>query len=113
MPSPFHRLPIYLKILSSSVITLLLVCVFIFIYYPKQQRASALESLEVKDYALAEMMALEVAFALDAEGLDRVFETIEWARRDPSMAASGRPRRGGRRRGGRRSGGAHLAGAGE
>ncbi|MFH2141128.1 MAG: hypothetical protein ABIJ97_01800, partial [Bacteroidota bacterium] len=60
MKNIISRLSIRTKILSSSIFMLLLVCAFIFTYYPYTQKQEINSTMQNKYHDMAEMIALGV-----------------------------------------------------
>lgn len=82
----FSQLPIRVKLLSSSILTLILISLFIFSYYPVQQKKQVQNALENKVLSMAEMFALSTGIALGLDNFSAITEAMDWAKRDSSLA---------------------------
>ena len=86
MKNVISNLPLRIKILFSSVITILLICAFIVIYYPNVQKENLSQTLQSKDHSLAEMIALGVGIGMETSDFDVISEALKWAKKDSSLA---------------------------
>ncbi len=82
----FSQLPIRVKLLSSSAFTLILISIFIFTYYPNQQRLQVKKALENKVMSMAEMFALNTGIALGSNNFSAISEAMNWAKRDSILS---------------------------
>ncbi|MFH1278076.1 MAG: response regulator [Candidatus Eisenbacteria bacterium] len=73
-------LPIRAKLAISSLLALLAISMFVLIYYPHEQRRSAVETAEERDHGLAVMIALSVGVALELEDYEALTASLEWTR---------------------------------
>jgi signal transduction histidine kinase/CheY-like chemotaxis protein/HPt (histidine-containing phosphotransfer) domain-containing protein len=80
------RFPIRLKVLCGAVAVLALVSLFNFVYYPTRERERTLTALENRTTNTAELVALGVGIALEANDLSAIRAALAWAKRDPSLA---------------------------
>jgi len=78
-------LPIRIKFLVSSVVTLLLISIFIFTYYPHQQRQQIVKALENKIIGMADMVAIGTGIALNSHDFSAVSEMVNWAKQDSNL----------------------------
>ncbi len=69
----------------SAVVTLLPISIFIFTYYPQQQRQQIVTALENKIIGMAEMVALGTGMALNSHDFSAVSEMVNWAKRDTNL----------------------------
>jgi two-component system, sensor histidine kinase and response regulator len=80
------RFPIWLKVMSGAVSILALVSLFNFVYYPSRERTRTVDALENRTTNTAELVALGIGIALEANDLSAVSAALAWAKRDPSLA---------------------------
>jgi two-component system, sensor histidine kinase and response regulator len=80
------RFPIRLKVLCVAVAVLAVVSLFNFVYYPTRERQRTLTALENRTTNTAELVALGVGIALEANDLSAIRAALTWAKRDPSLA---------------------------
>src|SRR4051812_18784802 len=80
------RFPIRLKVMCGAVSVIALVSLFNFVYYPSRERARTVAALENRTTNTAELVALGVGIALEANDLSAVSGALAWAKRDPSLA---------------------------
>lgn len=80
------RFPIRVKVLCGAVAVLALVSLFNFVYYPTRERQRTLAALENRTTNTAELVALGVGIALEANDLSAIRAALSWAKRDPSLA---------------------------
>jgi two-component system sensor histidine kinase/response regulator len=80
------RFPIRLKVMSGAVSIIALVSLFNFVYYPSRERARTVAALENRTSNTAELVALGIGIALEANDLNAVSGALAWAKRDPSLA---------------------------
>ncbi len=80
------RFPIRLKVMCGAVAVLALVSLFNFVYYPTRERERTLAALENRTTNIAELVALGVGIALEANDLSSIRAALTWAKRDPSLA---------------------------
>jgi signal transduction histidine kinase/CheY-like chemotaxis protein len=82
----FSRLPIRIKILGSSTFTLILISLFIFAYYPREQKKQIFKAVQNKAYSMAEMIALGVGIGLESSDFSAIKEALNWAKRDRDLS---------------------------
>ena len=80
------RFPIRLKVLCGAVAVLALVSLFNFVYYPSRERERTVSALENRTTNTAELVAIGVGIALEANDLSAIRAALSWAKRDPSLA---------------------------
>src|SRR4051812_24463340 len=80
------RFPIRLKVMCGAVSVIALVSLFNFVYYPSRERARTVAALENRTANTAELVALGIGIALEANDLSAVSGAFAWAKRDPSLA---------------------------
>ena len=80
------RFPIRLKVMCGAVSILALVSLFNFVYYPSRERARTVAALENRTTNTAELVALGIGIAVEANELSAVSAALAWAKRDPSLA---------------------------
>jgi CheY-like chemotaxis protein/HAMP domain-containing protein len=86
MKDILSRLPIRTKFLASSVLTLILISLFIFVYYPSRQKQLALKTLEYKVRSMAEMVALGVGVGLGSSNYSAITEAMKLAKGDSALS---------------------------
>jgi PAS domain S-box-containing protein len=67
------------------MVTLLLISIFIFTYYPHQQRQQIVKALENKIIGMANMVALGTGIALNSHDFSAVSEMVNWAKQDTNL----------------------------
>ena len=85
MINTISKLPIRIKILSSSVITLLLICAFIFTYYPYKDKEQLNDLMQQKNNSAAEMIALGVGMGMETSNFDLITKALVWAKKDSDL----------------------------
>jgi PAS domain S-box-containing protein len=85
MKSIILKMPIRLKIISISVVTLLLICAFIVTYFPYQQKKEMSTAMQNKLHGMSEMIAFGVGVGMHTSDFQLVVETIKWAKKDPEV----------------------------
>src|SRR5215216_6298268 len=86
MTTLVSKFPIRLKVMSGAVSILALVSLFNFVYYPSRERTRTVAALENRTTNTAELVALGIGIALEANDLSAVSAALAWAKRDPSLA---------------------------
>lgn len=82
----FSKMSIRSKFLLSSVLTLFLISLFIFTYYPTQQKEQIFKSMEIKDHAVAKVISLGVGVGMSSSDFTVISEAISWAKNDSNLA---------------------------
>ncbi len=82
----FLNLPIKLKLIGTNVFLLLLIAVFIFVYYPTQQKRQLERELNNKLMDMTEMVALGVGVALYTGDSKIIVRVSDWAKSDEDLA---------------------------
>ena len=85
MFQPLSNLPIRTKIFVSSILTLFMICTFIFIYYPNQQKQQMFQTMEEKHHAVVDMLAFGVGFGMASGDFEAVTQALDWAKQDKSL----------------------------
>jgi len=85
MLSIFSKMPIRLKIIGISVITLLLICAFIITYFPNQAKKEMALAMQNKFHRMSEMIALGVGLGMHTSDFQLVVEAMKWAKSDPEV----------------------------
>lgn len=85
MREKIARLSIRTKLLVPTMSTLLVTAVFIFLYYPAQQKSQALRTLEAKALGMGEIISLNMAFGL-ARDMSAVAEAFRVAQSDSTLS---------------------------
>ncbi len=85
MINTISKLPIRIKILSSSIITLLLICAFIFTYYPYKDKEQLNDLMQQKNNSAAEMIALGVGMGMETSNFDLITKALVWAKKDSDL----------------------------
>jgi two-component system, sensor histidine kinase and response regulator len=80
------QLPIRVKVLFGAIAVLSVVSLFNFVYYPTRERQRTLSALENRTSNTAELVAVGVGIALEANDLSAIRSALTWAKRDPSLA---------------------------
>ncbi len=80
------KLPLRVKLLSGMAAAVLLICLFIYSYYPERQRQQSITATETKVQSMAEMVALGVGIGLESGNYNAIMEAMRWAKRDSSLA---------------------------
>ena len=80
------NLPIKLKLIGTNVFLLLLIGLFIFIYYPSQQKKQLQRELHNKLMDMTEMVALGVGVALNSGDSKIIVKVADWAKADEDLA---------------------------
>jgi len=79
------RLPIRLKILSGSVLALIMISIFIFTYFPYKSSRQINLALQDKYHSMAEMISLGVGVGMESGDFEIIMEALKWARKDSSV----------------------------
>ncbi len=82
----FSKLQIRTKIGSCFSFLLLLISLFIFIYYPKQQKEQTLKTLGNKVQSMTEMVALGTGIAMETDNFSAIDQALNWAKRDSNLS---------------------------
>lgn len=85
MISIISKMPIRLKIIGISVVTLLLICAFIITYFPNQEKKEMAIAMQNKFHGMSEMIALGVGVGMHTSDFQLIVETIKWAKSDPEV----------------------------
>lgn len=83
---PHLGLSIRTKILVSSVLTLTLISIFIFTYYPSQQKQQLSAAIEHHNRDLAKLVAMGVSFGMGSGNFGAVKVALDAARDDENLA---------------------------
>lgn len=86
MLSLIGSLPIRVKLTVSFLLVLLGISLFIFTYYPREQKRNALATMRNKVESMAEMVALGAGIGLESDDFSAVAEALEWAKRDSNLS---------------------------
>src|ERR1043166_3881596 len=78
-------LSIRTKIIFAQVALVALVSVFIYNYYPAQQKRAALEAISSKVQSIGNMFAIGVGIGLGDTDIVAVSEALNWANSDSSV----------------------------
>ena len=81
------NLPIKLKLIGTNMFLLLLIGLFIFIYYPSQQKKQLQRELHNKLMDMTEMVALGVGVALNSGDSKIIVKVADWAKADEDLAS--------------------------
>lgn len=79
------RISIRTKIILAQVLLIALVSVFIYSYYPAQQKRSALQAIESKIRSISNMFSIGVGIGMGETDLVAVSEALAWANSDSSV----------------------------
>ena len=85
MTNLFSRFPIRIKFVLSSVLIMISIALFIFTYYPKEQKKQAFVSIESKLHGMAEMLTLGIGAALSSDNYAAITGAMDWAKSDSSL----------------------------
>jgi len=86
MKARFHRFPIRLKLLSSAMIVLLPISLFIYFYFPHREESIALAAMQSRTTNMAELVALGVGRGMRLNDFSDVTSAVKWVKRDASLA---------------------------
>jgi signal transduction histidine kinase/CheY-like chemotaxis protein len=81
-----HRLPLRLKLFTSTAFVLVLMSTFFFVYYPARQKSTALDGMRRHASALAGMLALGAGTGIERNDYAAVMAALGWAKGDSSLA---------------------------
>jgi signal transduction histidine kinase len=76
---------IRIKIILAQILLVAMVAVFIYNYYPSQQRLSALKAIESKIKSISNMFSIGVGIGMGQTDLVAVSEALEWAHTDSAV----------------------------
>ncbi len=85
MTFQLSSLRIRTKILISSVLTLVLISLFILAYYPAQQKRQIYNAMQQKDHAVAEMIGLGVGIGMGTGDFVAITEALDWAKKEANL----------------------------
>jgi signal transduction histidine kinase len=80
-----NDLSIRIKIILAQIVVVALVSVFIYSYYPSQQKQAALEAVESKIHSISNMFSIGVGIGMGETDLVAVSEALNWANADSSV----------------------------
>ncbi len=89
MNNPLFHLSIRIKIIASSVLMVLLISLFIFMYYTRESKSQIHQAMQQKDHGVAEMIAIGVGFGIGSGDFEMVTEALNWAKQDSSFTGGG------------------------
>lgn len=81
----FSDMSIRLKILTGSVVSILLISTFMLIYYPIHEKEIIYKTMQLHNHALAEMLAIGVGTAMGSGDFEAILDAIDMAKRDTDM----------------------------
>ena len=86
MHSGFRGFPIRLKLLSSAMVVLLPISLFISFYFPGREEAIALAAMRDRTTNMAELVALGVGRGMRLNDFSDVVSAVKWVKQDSSLA---------------------------
>ena len=86
MHSGFRGFPIRLKLLSSAMVVLLPISLFISFYFPGREEAIALAAMRSRTTNMAELVALGVGRGMRLNDFSDVVSAVKWVKQDSSLA---------------------------
>src|ERR1051325_10801081 len=81
----FKNISIRTKITLAPIFIILLVSVFIYTYYPSQQKRRAIEGIESEIKSIGRMFSIGVGIGMGETDLVAVSEALTWAKADSSV----------------------------
>ncbi len=87
MLKAISRLSIRTKILSSSLIALLVVCTFIFTYYLSAEKEEINHDMQSKYHDMAEMIAFWVGIEMHSNNVEMMSQVVKWANDKPDIVS--------------------------
>jgi len=89
MKNVFGKISIRYKQLGIITVTLLIVSLFNFTYFPRQYKKQNLNNISELTYRTAEMIALSTGISMHLLDFSSIQQAINWARQDPEVAYLG------------------------
>jgi len=86
VPQGLKGSSIRLKLLSSALVVLLPISVFIYFYFPHREEQVALATVRSRATNMAELVALGVGKGMRLNDYSDVTAAVNWAKRDSSLA---------------------------
>lgn len=79
------RLSIGTKIILGQIVLIAVVAIFIYTYYPLQQKKAAIEAIQSKIRSISDMFSIGVGIGMGETDLVAVSEALEWAHADVAV----------------------------
>ncbi len=81
----FHNISIRTKITLAPILIIMLVSVFIYTYYPAQQKSRAVANVESEIKSIGRMFSIGVGIGMGEADLVAVSEALTWAKADSAV----------------------------